>query len=272
MSPLLQAASITVSAGAKRLLGDIGLTFERGESVALIGPNGAGKSTLLRVLSGDLAPQSGRVRLHGRDLSCFSPHQLALHRAVLSQTVGVAFAFTAADVMRMGAPYARENEVRELVETTLAELDLGDFADRAITTLSGGERQRVHFARVLVQLAHGRHYGGGDILLLDEPTAGLDLRHQLAMMDAVRRRTKDGVLAIAVHHDLNLAALFASRVIVLDGGRIGCDGRPDETITDKMLRRVFGIATTVGQVPAPGMPFVLPQNMMPARTDGRSRH
>ena len=171
------------------------------------------------------------------------------------------FPFTVADVVRMGAPHARDRDIRDLVDGALAELELSDLADRQITTLSGGEQQRAHFARVLVQLAHGRQYGGGDILLLDEPTTGLDLRHQLCMMEAVSRRTRDGVLVVAVFHDLNLAALFAKRVIVLNHGRIDCDGRPDETITDKMLKRVFGVVAAVGQAPAPGVPFVLPQNM-----------
>jgi iron complex transport system ATP-binding protein len=262
MSPLLDAASISLSVSAKLLLDGVSLTFDAGESVALIGPNGAGKSTLLRVLSGDLRPQSGRVRLQGRDLPAFQPRALALHRAVLPQSTDIVFPFTVADVVRMGAYHDHSASVEKMVDATLAELGLADLADRAITTLSGGEQQRVHFARVLVQLAYGRQRDGAGILLLDEPTASLDLRHQLDIVEAVKRRTRDGILAITVLHDLNLAMLLADRVVVLDRGVVDCVGFPSETITDRMLERVFGIRTAVGRAPAPGTPFVLPQTMI----------
>lgn len=267
MSPFFEAAAVSVRIGTKPLLDGIDLAFERGETVALIGPNGAGKSTLLRVLSGEIKPRHGHVRLQGRDLAAYPPHVLAAHRAVLSQHVAMAFPFTVADVVRMGAKNDAKSEA--LVEATLAELDLHDLADRAITTLSGGEQQRAHFARVLVQLACGR--GEDGIMLLDEPTASLDLRHQLGMLEAVRRRAERGTLVIAVFHDLNLAALFGGRVIVLDRGRIDCDGSPQQVITDAMLERIFAIETAVSRPPAAGGPFVLPQAMSAAkrpRTDG----
>ena len=143
------------------------------------------------------------------------------------------------------------------------KLDLSGLADRAITTLSGGEQQRAHFARVLVQLEWGLEQNGAGILFLDEPTAGLDLRHQLAMLDSIKRRAARGVLIVAILHDLNLAALAADRIAVLDHGRIDCVGRPDETVTDEMLARVFAIDTAVSQVPASGAPFVLPHSMRP---------
>jgi iron complex transport system ATP-binding protein len=149
--------------------------------------------------------------------------------------------------------------------TTGAELDLHDLANRAITTLSGGEQQRAHFARVLIQLAYGQAHDGCGILLLDEPTASLDLRHQIGMLEAIRRRARCGALIIAVFHDLNLAALFADHMVVLDHGRVDSDGSPDEAITNAMLERVFGIETMVGQTPAAGTPFVLPQSMTVAR-------
>lgn len=266
MSPLLQTVSLSVRAGAKRLLGEVSLSFEPGQTVALVGPNGAGKSTLLRVLAGELKPQSGHVRLQGRELTSYPPHLLADHRAVLSQRNSTAFAFTVADVIRMGVNRRHDAEhIETLVAATLAEFDMFDLADRVITTLSGGEQQRVHFARVLVQHASGREHRGSGILLLDEPTAGLDLRHQLAMLESTRRRAERGALVIAVLHDLNLATIFAERIVVLDHGRIDCDGRPDETITDQMLERVFGIKTTVNRAPASGAPFVLPHAMTAAK-------
>jgi iron complex transport system ATP-binding protein len=184
---------------------------------------------------------------------------------VLSQRNNIAFPFTVADVVRMGTDHQHGSKFESPVEAALAEVDLIDFADRIITTLSGGEQQRAHFARVLVQLAWGREHNGAGILLLDEPTAGLDLRHQLAMLESIRRRAKHGVLVITILHDLNLAALLADRIVVLNHGRIDCEGRPEETITDRMLERVFGIETKVTHVPASGRPFVLPHAMTAAK-------
>ena len=263
MTTILDAASITVRAGAKTLLDGISLSFDAGETVALVGPNGAGKSTLLRVLAGELKPRSGAVSLLGKNLASYSPGTLALHRAVLSQRVNIAFPFTVAEVVRMGAGQKRDPYCEDLVEAALVEVDLTALADRAVPTLSGGEQQRAHFARVLVQLACGLEANGAGILLLDEPTAGLDLRHQLAMLESVRRRSRRGALVVAVLHDLNLAAILADRIVVLHRGRIDCHGRPDETITDRMLGRVFEIDTTVGKTPDSTTPFVLPQAMRP---------
>jgi iron complex transport system ATP-binding protein len=263
VTPLLETASLHVSAGAKLLLHDVSVAFRPGETVALIGPNGAGKSTLLRALAGELAPQSGQVRLMERDLKSFSPRLLARHRAVLSQRNNVAFPFAVSDVVRMGALEANTPKVEGIADVVLAELELIDLADRLITTLSGGEQQRVHFARALVQLACGLSLGGCGVLLLDEPTAGLDLRHQLSMLASLKGRAKKGALVIAILHDLNLAALFADRVIVLDRGRIDADGHPNATISDDVLSRVFELEATVSKPPVLGTTFVLPQTMKP---------
>jgi len=265
MSPVLEAESISVLLGSKTLLDHINLSFTPGEAVALVGPNGAGKSTLLRVLAGELKPRFGCVRLDGQELVSYSPQRLAEHRAVLSQQVNIVFPFTVADVVRMGAGQQRAEKTEAVVEATLTELDLLDLAGHAITTLSGGERQRAHFARVLVQLACGQSLGGLGILLLDEPTNSLDLRHQLGMLEILRRRATQGALVIAVFHDLNLASVFATRIVVLDHGRIDCDGRPDETITDRMLKRVFGIEMAASKATASTAPFVLPQTMTAAK-------
>jgi iron complex transport system ATP-binding protein len=268
MSALLEAASIVVRAGGKPLLDGVSLSFERGRTVALVGPNGAGKSTLLRVLSGELKPQSGEVRLRRRKLESYPPQILALHRAVLSQQLNIAFPFTVADVVRMGAGPGLGPQIETLLDTILAELDFHEFADRAITTLSGGEQQRAHFARVLVQLAYGQAHDGSGILLLDEPTANLDLRHQIGILEATRRRAERGALVIAVLHDLNLAARFADHIVVLNQGRIDSEGRPNQTITAATIERVFGVKTMVSQTPPSSVPFVLPQTMTVAERFG----
>lgn len=257
MSPALAAEQLVFKAGGKALLDGVTFSIGQGESIALVGPNGAGKSTLLRVLAGELSASSGAVRLKGRDPRSYASRALALERAVLSQDISVSFPFTVRDVVRMGAGEEGGAAVNSLVDAALAEVDLDGFQDRIIGTLSGGEQQRVHFARVLVQLACGEKKRGPGILLLDEPTASLDLRHQLDLVAAARRRAEAGTTVVTIMHDLNLAALLARRLVVLARGRIAADGPPHETITDTMLSEVFGVTAAVSQVP-PDAPFVLP--------------
>jgi iron complex transport system ATP-binding protein len=258
MTPALEASSLSIAVRGKSLIRDITLSIGPGETVALVGANGAGKSTLLRALSGELAASAGSVRLRGRDPKSYTPRALALHRAVLSQSVTVAFPFTVAEIVRMGAGERSGSAVEEMIDGALAELDLDGFRERIIGTLSGGEQQRVHFARVLVQAACGEMAHGPGIMLLDEPTASLDLRHQLDLIAATRRRASRGVTVIAILHDLNLAALFAGRVVVLASGRIAADGPPERTITNTLLSEAFGVADAVGRIPEADAPFVLP--------------
>jgi iron complex transport system ATP-binding protein len=266
---ILAAKSITVRIGAKILLDDVSLSLQQGEIVALVGPNGAGKSTLLRVLSGDLVPGAGVVHLKGRELKAYGPRALAGHRAVLSQSISVVFPFTVAEVVRMGAGDGRGRRIDDIVDAALDQVDLSGFHDRVVTTLSGGEQQRTHLARVLVQLACGEAEHGPGVLLLDEPTASLDLRHQLDVIAAAKACATRGVSVVAILHDLNLAALLAGRIVVLDRGRIDGDGAPTETITDAMLARVFGVAGAVGLVPADNTPFVLPHAARTVLPGGR---
>ena len=258
MTAALEATAITVRIGPKTLLDEVSLSLETGEIVALVGPNGAGKSTLLRVLSGDLGARAGIVRLKGRELKSYGAGVLEGHRAVLSQSTSVALPFTVADIVRMGAGDRRGRRIAELVDAMLAEVDLDGFHDRVITTLSGGEQQRAHFARILVQLSCGEATYGPGVLLLDEPTASLDLRHQLDVIAATKRFAARGATVVVILHDLNLATLLARRIVVLDRGRIDADGTPEATITDAMLNRVFGVAGAVGLLPTGATPFVLP--------------
>ena len=258
MIPAIEAQSVSVRIGAKALLDAVSFTIEAGSTVALVGPNGAGKSTLLRALAGELKPSSGTVRLKGRPVAAYPAGELARHRAVLSQSISVAFPFTVAEIVRMGAGDRSGAPVDALVDAALEEVELGDFRERIITTLSGGEQQRAQFARVLVQLRCGEAAHGPGLLLLDEPTASLDLKHQLDVLEIARRCAARGVTVIAILHDLNLAALFAGRVIVLDRGRLAGDGVPAATITDAMVEAVFGVVGAVGEAGASGLPCVLP--------------
>lgn len=260
---MLEGADISVTLGRAVLLDNVAMQIAGGETVAIVGPNGAGKSTLLRVLSGDQRATRGQVRLKGRDIHAWAPAELARHRAMLSQHVTVSFAFTVEEVVQMGRGTLSLAAARPLVDAAIDEVGLDDFRHRELPTLSGGEQQRAHFARVLVQLACGEAVHGPGVLLLDEPTSSLDLRHQIALVEASRRRARSGTAVVAVLHDLNLAARFADRIVLLRNGAIAAEGTPVDTITDAVLRSVFEIDVRVARTDE-GTPYLLPQTMQPS--------
>jgi iron complex transport system ATP-binding protein len=258
---MIEANGVCVRAGAHTLLDGVSLSAGGGETVALVGANGAGKSTLLRVLSGELHPSSGNARLKGRDLADYRPRVLALHRAVMAQSVTISFPFTVREVVQMGGGDRAASSVAALVDETLEAVELTDLQHRVITTLSGGEAQRTHFARLLVQMRCGEAEHGPGVILLDEPTESLDLRHQLDLLRLAQGCAARGAAVIAVLHDLNLATFFARRIVMLERGRIAADGTAGDTINDAMLQRVFGIRSAVGRMPPEGTPFVLPHRI-----------
>jgi iron complex transport system ATP-binding protein len=180
---------------------------------------------------------------------------------VLAQSITLTFPFTVEEIVRMGAGDRKTAAVTLAVDEALHAVDLDSHRHRIMTTLSGGEQQRAHFARILVQLAFGEAEHGPGILLLDEPTASLDLRHQLDLLKLARKKAEKGTAVVAVLHDLNLATLFASRIILLDRGRIAANGTASETVTDDWLEKVFKVTSAVGRVPASGVPFVLPHSI-----------
>jgi iron complex transport system ATP-binding protein len=262
---MIEARDVTVRAGTSTLLDSVSLSVEGGEIVALVGANGAGKSTLLRVLAGELRPHSGAARLKGRDVADYRPRDLAAHRAVMAQSVTISFPFTVREVVQMGAGDRRTATAESLVDDAIEAVELNELQHRVITTLSGGEAQRAHFARLMVQMRCGEGEHGPGVILLDEPTESLDLRHQLDLLRLAQDCAARGAAVIAVLHDLNLASFFARRIVMLEHGRIAADGPAKETITDALLERVFGIRSAVGRMPPEGTPFVLPHLIETAR-------
>lgn len=256
---MIEADAVCMKVRQATLLNNVSVRLRGGETVAIVGPNGAGKSTLLRLLSGDLRCTGSGVRLKGRDLASFSSRDLANHRVMLSQHVNVSFPFSVEEIVAMGAGDRPRAVAAPLVDAAIAELDLSPFRYRELPTLSGGEQQRAHFARVLVQLACGEAEHGPGVLLLDEPTSSLDLRHQINLVETAKRRARTGTAVVAVLHDLNLAVRFADRIIVLRKGAVAADGSPAETITNKMISDVFDVETNIGS--EDGQPFVLLQRM-----------
>ena len=253
--PLVVAETVQVALGGKEVLHDASLGVRAGELVALVGPNGAGKSTLLGALAGDVEVAGGSVELGGRAISDIAPDDLARRRAVLLQQVAVAFPFRVVEVVRMGrAPWAGlidgaadDAVVREVLATT----DTTHLAARTFPTLSGGERARVALARVLAQ--------GAQLLLLDEPTAALDLHHQELVLETARRRADAGDGVVVVLHDLGLAAAHADRVVVVAGGRVVADGTPVDVLTPERLRAVYDHDIEVIRHPGTGALLVLPR-------------
>lgn len=269
----LRAERTGVCIGSSRLLDAVDLTLRPGEVGAVLGPNGAGKSTLLSVLAGLRKPGEGQVWLGERSLADIAPDALALERAVLPQDSGVAFDFSVQDVVELGRYPHRLNPTSDeagIVRAAMALTDVGHLAHRAIKSLSGGERARAQLARVLAQIWHPLPDGRPRWLLLDEPTAALDLRHQHETLATVRRWAREqGVGVLAVLHDLNLALRYADRVWVLDHGRLQASGAPAQVLTPALLQRVWQVqARTVCD--ADGCPQLLVGGPTDTRDSGRT--
>lgn len=276
---MLQAHGIAVQRGERQILSDIDLSLPAGQVIGVLGANGAGKSTLLAALAGELSPSVGSVTLNGRLLSAWPAVELASCRAVLPQSPSLQFDLPVATVIGMGAyPHARHTrtgaprtdsrdtaqaaiaEDQRILQRVLALADVQDLYGRRYRLLSGGEQQRVHLARVLYQLLLARH--GNDeyrVLMLDEPTASLDPRHQLQLLSAVYTLAhEENVAALVIVHDLNLAAGCCDRLLLLGQGRVAACGTPAQVLTPDTLRQVYGVEATVLPHPnQPGRPLVV---------------
>ncbi|MBN2223817.1 MAG: ABC transporter ATP-binding protein [Deltaproteobacteria bacterium] len=237
------------------VISGVDLTVKNDESIAVIGPNGSGKSTLLKLLAGIVAPEEGRVSIEGVPIKTLGRKALSRRMALVSQEGSGQFPFTVADVVLMGrAPYLSgfqmerqgdHERARRAMETT----DIADLADRPIGMLSGGERQRAFIARALCQ--------DTPILLLDEPTAFLDIAHQVSLLCLIRRlHTSHHKTIVSVTHDINLAASFFDRIVILSDGRVSADGRPEEVITEDTIKRVYGTTVLVDTNPVTSRPRV----------------
>jgi len=247
--------AVSAERGGRRVVDGVDLAVHAGEVVALVGPNGAGKSTLLSLMAGDLRPAAGRVVIDGRDVAAWSPPELAVRRAVLPQRHTLSFPFTVADVVAMGRTPWAGTDAEDGDEAAIAEAmratDVEEFADRPFTALSGGEQARVALARVLAQ--------GTGFLLLDEPTAALDLHHQELVLGVARRRARAGTGVLVVLHDLGLAAAHADRIVVLSRGAVAAAGTPHEVLTEDLLTDVYRHPIEVIPHPRTGTPLVIPR-------------
>jgi iron complex transport system ATP-binding protein len=263
-APALRANEVTGGYGSTAVLHGISLEVARGELLAIVGPNGAGKSTLLRILGGAMRPWHGTVELVGISLEAFERRALARRLAFVGQENPVAFSFSVLEVVLMGrAPHLGSFQFESRRDIALAREALDRFgllglATRSIQELSGGERRRVFLARALAQEPM--------IAMLDEPTAHIDLRHVAEIFNRFAElRAERGLTLVATLHDLNAAAIYADRVLLLkDGVSMGL-GRPHEVLTEEKLREVYETDVYVGRNPATGALAVLPGSGTPMR-------
>lgn len=247
---MLQAHDIAVMRGLRQVLGPVSISLAPGEVLGVLGANGAGKSTLLCALAGELAARSGKVTLDGQALSAWTPARQARRRAVLPQTPGLSFDLGVQEVVAMGAypfPSLSPAQVRTLGHDALSRVGLASHAARRYGELSGGEQQRVQFARVLVQVAAACETSGeACYLLLDEPVSSLDPRRQLELLHIAQDLARTGKVGVlAVLHDLNLAARWCDRLLLLAKGRMLAMGTPADVLTPPALEAAYGVTATV---------------------------
>jgi iron complex transport system ATP-binding protein len=287
---MLEARDISVVLGGRRVVAGVSMALCPGEIVAVVGPNGAGKSTLLRALAGTAKLAGGSVTLDGVPLTAWPRRALARRRAVLSQSCSVGFPFRVHEVVRLGrsasAGHATRRQDAAAVAAAMHAADVAPFAERTATALSGGEQQRVHLARALAQIwpaekpsplegeggvgalsartesVATRHPSpplkGGGFLLLDEPTASLDIAHQHHVLGVAWRLARGGLGVLAVLHDLNLAALYADRVCVMEDGRVVALGTPADALSAETVTAVFRHPVVAVARPGDDRPALLP--------------
>jgi iron complex transport system ATP-binding protein len=256
---MLEARNVSINYGARRAVSDVSLALRPGEVTAIIGPNGAGKSTMLRTFNGGLAPASGSISLDAQPLNSYSRRAVAKRIAVVAQEAELRFPVTVFEFV-LGGRYAwagtsgwgwETSHDVDVSREVLRETQLDELSNRVMSELSGGERQRAVLARALATEA--------SVLLLDEPTANLDLAHQAMILALVRNRcdTK-AISALVVTHDINLAAEFADNVLLMKDGETVAFGSPDEVLTPELLRQVFAVRVLVDAHPVSGVPRITP--------------
>ncbi|WP_458375910.1 heme ABC transporter ATP-binding protein [Pseudomonas pergaminensis] len=253
---MLRVEDLQISRGRKTVLAAVTLDLLPGQVLGVLGPNGAGKSTLLGALCGELPPDHGNVWLDQRPLSEWSGAQRAQRLAVLPQSSTLDFAFRVEEVVGMGRLPHQTGRARddEIIEAALQAADVSHLSGRSYLALSGGERQRVHLARVLAQLWPGE---AGQTLLLDEPTSMLDPLHQHTTLRAIRTFADRGAAVLVILHDLNLAARYCDRILLLEAGRPRALDTPAQVLQPEPLKAVFGLDVLVQPHPERGHPLII---------------
>jgi len=252
--PVLAVDDLSVDLGGTEILSGVSLSADSGELVGLVGPNGAGKTTLLRAIQGVVRLTSGSVTVEGQPVGSLAARERGRRIASVPQETGLSFSFTVEQAVAMGrnphiGRFGTADEAdRTHVQRAIEQTNLAGFVDRPVTELSGGERQRVLLARAFAQ--------NTPLLLLDEPTANLDINHAIATLDLVRGVVDDSKAAVAAIHDLNLAARYCDRLVLLADGELRAAGSPESVLTSERLEDAFGIETVVSADETTGSPRV----------------
>ena len=254
-TPSISLKNLVLTLGKKMILDDVSVDFKAGELTILLGPNGAGKSSLLKVITKEW-DVSGSVDYFGQPSELWKAEDIAKHLGVLPQSSSLTFNFTVREVVELGGMTlsASQAEISSIAVKYMQANDIEHLVERLYPSLSGGEKQRVHLARVLTQLEQS---GNQKIVLLDEPTSALDLSHQHRTLELARDLTQSGASVIAVIHDLNLAAQYADRVLILNNGKLVADGTPWETLTEATIDTVYKWPVQVIKHPQKTHPVIL---------------
>ena len=249
----LSLKSVSLKLDNRQILKDVSLEINEGEIVSVIGPNGAGKSTLLNVLSGDVSPDSGNTTYDNKQLNKISIQERAFTRSVMSQMQTLVFNFNVKDVVEMGWLQRGNSDFSSnfsmAFEAVTKECNVHNLVHRNFNTLSGGEQRRVHFARTLLQLWRPSQSNDPRYLLLDEPTANLDLSSEMLLMNILKARATSNVGLLVILHDLNLASHFADKIAIMKNGEIKAFGKPEEIMTDDFLTSIYEVPIKVKYEP-----------------------
>jgi iron complex transport system ATP-binding protein len=255
MTAAVEIRDLVFSYGENKVLDSISLAVERGEMVGILGPNGSGKTTLLKIVSAVLRGE-GEIKLAGKAIQSYHRRELSRLFAVVPQESAIAFPYTVAEIVLMAratfhSPLAFEGEADlKVARKSMEQTDTWLLADRYLHELSGGEKQRVMIARALAQEPQ--------LILLDEPSAFLDLKHQVQILDLLRELNREqGLTIIAALHDLNLAGHYFNRLVMLEGGKIYLDGTPASVLTEQTIFDVYGISVTVETTRRHGKPYLV---------------
>lgn len=246
---MLSVKNLGYSVGSKHILTNVSAQFEHNLFHAIVGPNGSGKSTFLKIFSGELQPQYGTVEYGGMNIFSIPKKELARHRAVMSQQPELYFPLTVDEIVLMGRyphfGFRHSEKDAAICEEAMRQMDIADLRARDYLTLSGGEKQRVQFARVLAQIWEPENKKPR-YLFLDEANAHLDLKHQQQLLDLAKRMSKNGVLVIAILHDLNLALHYADHMLFMKQGNIAYSlHKPAATLTNTIIREIFEVESSI---------------------------
>lgn len=249
----LNLESVSLKLDNRQILKDVSLEINEGEIVSVIGPNGAGKSSLLNVLTGDINPDSGEIFYDDKQLKQISIQERAFTRSVMSQMQTLVFNFSVKDVIEMGwlqrGNSDFSNNFSMAFENVTKECNVHNLIHRKFNSLSGGEQRRVHFARTLLQLWRPSESNDPRYLLLDEPTANLDLSSEMLLMNILKKRASLNVGILVILHDLNLASHFADKIAIIKDGEIMAFGEPEKIMEDAFLTSIYEVPIKVKHDP-----------------------